>query len=305
MNRAEAVDSAAKQPGLGIIIKILIAVIAWGGSFVATKIALRDAQPVTSVWIRFGIGVLVLGAAVIRRRQFKLPSLRDLANFALIGAIGITFHQWLQSTGLQTARASTSAWIVASTPIFMAILGWIFFKESLKFRQVAGIFLAAFGVLLVVSQGDFNSLALGRLSSPGDLLILISAPNWAIFSALSRDGLRRYPAALMMLFVMAFGWLFTTVLFAASPGFADIANLTQDGWLAVLFLGVICSGLAYVFWYDALQALPSAQVGVFLYIEPVVTVIVAGIILGEPLITALLAGGAIILLGVYLVNRRG
>ena len=304
MNRAEATDSGAKQPGLGIIIKILIAVIAWGGSFVATKIALRDAQPVTIVWIRFGIGVLVLGAAVIGRRQFKLPSLRDLANFAMIGAIGITFHQWLQSTGLQTARASTSAWIVASTPIFMALLGWIFFKENLKFRQVAGIFLAAFGVVLVVSQGDFNSLALGQLSSPGDLLILISAPNWAVFSALSRDGLRRYPAALMMLFVMAFGWLFTTVLFAAGPGFADIANLTRDGWLAVLFLGVICSGLAYIFWYDALQALPSAQVGVFLYIEPVVTVIVAGIILGEPLITALLAGGAIILLGVWLVNRR-
>lgn len=304
MNRAEAVDTGLKQPGLGIILKILIAVVAWGGSFVATKIALRDAQPVTIVWIRFGIGVLVLGAAVIGRRQFKLPSLRDLANFAMIGAIGITFHQWLQSTGLQTAQASTSAWIVASTPIFMAILGWIFFKETLKFRQLAGIFLAAFGVLLVVSQGDFNSLALGQFGSPGDLLILISAPNWAVFSALSRDGLRRYPAALMMLFVMVFGWLFTTVFFATGPGFADIANLTRDGWMAVLFLGVICSGLAYIFWYDALQALPSAQVGVFLYIEPVVTVIVAGIILGEPLITALLAGGAIILLGVWLVNRR-
>lgn len=304
MTSGEGSQTGVKPPSLGVILKILVAVVAWGGSFVATKIALWDVQPVTIVWIRFGIGVLVLGAAVIGRRQFRLPPARDLVSFAFIGAIGITFHQWLQSTGLQTAQATTSAWIVASTPVFMAILGWIFFKETLKFRQVAGIFMAAAGVLLVVTRGDFTSLALGRLSTPGDLLILISAPNWAVFSALSRDGLRRYPAALMMLFVMLFGWLFTTVLFFTGPGWADIANLTMNGWLAVAFLGVVCSGLAYIFWYDALQVLPSAQVGVFLYIEPIVTVIVAGIMLGERPVPALLAGGAVILLGVWQVNRR-
>ncbi len=262
MDREEVLPVVAKQPSLMIILKILAAVIAWGGSFVATKIALRDVQPVTVVWIRFGIGVLVLGAAVLRRRQFRRPSARDVLSFAFIGALGITFHQWLQSTGLQTAQATTSAWIVASTPVFMVILGWIFFKEKLKFGQIAGIFLAAAGVLLVATRGDLGMLALGRLSTPGDVLILISAPNWAVFSALSRDGLRRYPAALMMLFVMLFGWLFTTVFFFTGPGPAEIAHLTVNGWLAVGFLGLVCSGLAYIFWYDGLQALPSAQVGV-------------------------------------------
>ena len=276
----------------------------WGASFVGTKIALRDAQPVTVVWVRFGIGVLVLGAAVIRRRQFKLPPARDLGYFALIGAVGITWHQWLQSTGLITAQATTSAWIVASTPIFMALLGWIFFKETLSLLRVAGIFIAAFGVLMVVTKGDLQSLSLGQFGTRGDLLMLISSPNWAVFSALSRNGLRRYPAALMMLYVMAFGWLFTTVLFAAGPGFADLANLTANGWAAVAYLGIACSGLAYIFWYDALQVLPSAHVGVFLYIEPLVTVVVAGFLLVEPVYLAALAGGAIILLGVWLVNRR-
>ena len=293
-----------KRSNLGVIVKILLAVIFWGASFVGTKIALRDAQPVTVVWVRFGIGVLVLGAAVIRRRQFKLPPARDLGYFALIGAVGITWHQWLQSTGLITAQATTSAWIVASTPIFMALLGWIFFKETLSLLRVAGIFIAAFGVLMVVTKGDLQSLSLGQFGTRGDLLMLISSPNWAVFSALSRNGLRRYPAALMMLYVMAFGWLFTTVLFAAGPGFADLANLTVNGWAAVAYLGIACSGLAYIFWYDALQVLPSAHVGVFLYIEPLVTVVVAGFLLVEPVYLAALAGGAIILLGVWLVNRR-
>lgn len=293
-----------KQSNLAVYIKILLAVAFWGASFVGTKIALQDAHPVTVVWLRFGIGVLVLGAAVIGRRQFKLPPLRDLGYFAFIGLIGITFHQWLQSTALLTAQATTSAWIVASTPIFMAILGWIFFKETLSLLRVAGIFIAAFGVLLVVTKGDLQSLALGQFGTRGDLLMLISSPNWAVFSALSRNGLRRYPAALMMLYVMLFGWLFTSVLFFTGQGVTDLANFTANGWAAVLYLGVACSGLAYIFWYDALQALPSAHVGVFLYIEPLVTVVVAAFLLSEPIFLAALTGGAVILLGVWLVNRR-
>lgn len=287
-----------------VILKVLFAVAVWGGSFIATKIALRDISPVTIVWIRFGIGVLILGAAVALRRAFRPVSIRDLAYFALLGALGITFHQWLQSTGLITAQATTTAWIVASTPVFMALLGWLFLRESLGMGRIAGILLAAAGVLLVVSRGDWQSLSLGQFGTPGDRLILISAPNWAIFSTLSRDGLRRYPAALMMFFVMAFGWLFSSLFFLNGPALNDLPRLTAGGWAAVLFLGIACSGLAYIFWYDALQAMPSAQVGAFLYLEPLVTVAVAGLLLDEALTAATLLGGAIILLGVWLVNRQ-
>ena len=262
MSSQVATPTSTVRPGWGVYVKTLLTVILWGASFVATKVALRDAQPVTIVWVRFGIGVLVLGAAVISRRQFRLPAGKDLLYFALVGAVGITFHQWLQSTGLLTAQATTSAWIVSTAPVFMAILGWIFFKEALRLRQVMGILMAAVGVLLVVSGGDFEALALGQFGTPGDLLMVISAVSWAVFAALSRYGLQRYPAALMMLFVMLFGWLFTTVMFVTGPGVADLVSLSREGWGAVLFLAVFCTGLAYIFWYDALQVLPSAQADV-------------------------------------------
>jgi drug/metabolite transporter (DMT)-like permease len=284
-------------------LKALFTVVVWGGSFVAIKIGLKYIPPITLVWIRFAMGVVILGAVVIARHQFSLPSSKDWLYFALLGFLGIAFHQWLQSTGLVTSKATTTGWIVASMPIFIASLGWLVLKEKINWLQALGILLAAFGVLVVVTHGDLSSLVSGKFGTPGDILILISAPNWAVFTILSRRGLKTYPAALMMFYVMAFGWLFSSILFVAGRGWESIPNIAIDGWLALLFLGVFCSGLAYIFWYDALKILPVAQVGTFLYIEPVVTVIVSFFLLNEQLTLAGLLGGLIILLGVWLVNR--
>jgi drug/metabolite transporter (DMT)-like permease len=107
----------------------------------------------------------------------------------------------------------------------------------------------------------------------------------------------------MMFFVMSFGWLFTSILFFSTSGLWQISSIPWDGWVAILFLGIFCSGLAYIFWYDALKDLPVAQTGAFLYFEPIVTVIVASIVLAEPLLLASAIGGITILVGVWLVNR--
>ncbi len=108
----------------------------------------------------------------------------------------------------------------------------------------------------------------------------------------------------MMFYVMASGWLLSTIPLALGPGLAGLARLTLAGWLAVGFLGVVASGLAYIFWYDALQAMPASQLGAFLYLEPLVTVVVAAALLQEVIGWASLLGGSFILLGVWLVNRQ-
>ncbi|HJS17409.1 MAG TPA: DMT family transporter [Anaerolineales bacterium] len=196
-------------------LEALFAVVVWGASFIATKLALRELAPVTVVWLRFAMGVVVLGIAVAARRQFSLLNRSEWLYFALLGFLGITFHQWLQSNALQTSEAGTTAWIVSTTPVFMALLGWIVLKERLDWIKILGILLAFAGVLIVISRGDLSSVSPGKLGAPGDKLILVSAINWAVFSALSRRGLKMHPAALMMFYVMTFGWLFTSVLFLA------------------------------------------------------------------------------------------
>jgi drug/metabolite transporter (DMT)-like permease len=286
-----------------IPLKATFAVLVWGASFIATKVALWEIQPITVVWLRFGIGILILGFTVMIRGQFQLPKRRDIIYFGILGFLGITFHQWLQSTGLITSKASTTAWIVAITPVFIAILGWIVLREQLHWVQVIGIGLATFGVLLVVSEGNISSLSIGRIGNEGDILIFLSAINWAVFSVISRRGLRVHPAALMMFFVMVVGWIFISIPFFVNANIYDLSLLSPYGWMSVLFLGVFCSGFAYIFWYDALKSIPASQVGVFLYLEPLIALIVAAVVLGESVILASMFGGAGILLGVWMVNR--
>lgn len=285
-------------------IEVLFAVMVWGASFIATKVVLTDLSPITIVWLRFAMGVVILGVTVAMRKQFALPNKNEWGYFALLGFLGITFHQWLQSNGLITSEASTTAWIVATTPVFMALLGWLVLKEGLDWVRSLGILLAFLGVLVVVSDGNLTSISIGKFGAPGDVLILVSAVNWAVFSTLSRRGLRSYPASLMMFYVMSLGWVFTSLLFIPTNGISEIPRLTLNGWIGVLFLGIFCSGLAYIAWYDALQVLSAAQTGVFLYIEPLVAVVVAAIVLAEPITWGSLLGGAVILLGVWLVNRE-
>lgn len=300
---ADATGTPSAGGRASAFLKVTAAVTVWGASFIATKVALREAAPITVVWTRFLLGLPVLWAAVLLRREWGLVPVRDLGSFAFLGFLGITFHQWLQSNGLVTAQASTTGWIVATTPVFIALLGWLVLRERLRAAGLVGIGLAAAGVLLVVTRGDLGSLARGRFGEPGDALVLLSAPNWAVFSVLSRRTLRAHPAGRMMFYVILIGWALTTPPFLLGPGFHDLARLSTAAWASIGFLGIFCSGVAYVFWYDALKALPAPQVGAFLYLEPLVTVGVASAVLGERVGGASLLGGAVILLGVWLASR--
>jgi drug/metabolite transporter (DMT)-like permease len=286
------------------IIEAVVAVVIWGGTFVATKMALKDLQPVTIVFLRFAMGIVILAASVHLRGQWQKVSRQDMLSLIGLGFLGISFHQWLQSTGMQTSAASTTAWIVTTSPVFIVILGWIVLRERAGWVQILGTILAAAGVILVISRGDFQSTSIGRIGTIGDFLILVSAVNWAVFSVLSRKILHRLPASLMMFFVMLFGFGFSSLLFFFQGGLKDLANLTTNSTIAILILGVFGSGLAYIAWYDALQYLPANQAGVFLYIEPLVTMVMAFLILGEPVTWASMLGGAVIIAGVWMVNRK-
>jgi drug/metabolite transporter (DMT)-like permease len=298
-----------------IYVGLTLTIVFWGASFVATKVALRELTPATITFVRFGIGMLVLLVVVMKRRDFRSASLRQLPYFALLGFLGTTFHQWLQATGLQTATATVTSWIVATIPVFVALLGWALLGEQLSRRRISGIVLAIAGVVIVVSGGRPLALIAGRVGTMGDILVAISALNWAVFTVLSKSFLGSHRpdkpgergelgrSVGSMLYIMGFGWVYSMVWLAFDGGWGSLADLSWPGWWALFFLGVACSGLAYLFWYAALNVVDATQAGVFLYFQPLVTVALAGPMLGEAHTSATLLGGLAILLGVWLVNK--
>lgn len=285
-------------------LEALFAVVVWGGSFIATKIAVGQISPNTVVWLRFALGIPLIFVAVLFRKQFAFPKdIKEWLYFALLGFLGISFHQWLQSNGLQTAQATTTAWIITTAPAFIAILGWLALKEKLLPHQSLGIGLATLGVLAVVTKGDWAALAVGDFGTTGDFLILISAVNWAVFSILSRHGLKTHPSTRMTFWVMTLGWLFTSVAFAAEGKYAEIMQLDFRGWMVIIYLGIFTTGLAYIAWFSALSQLPAAQTGAFLFIEPLTSMVVAANVLDEKITLVSVLGGAVILVGIWMVNR--
>ena len=271
-------------------------------AFIATKIAVQEVSPVTVVWLRFFIGTVILGYFAWKSKELSLPKRKDVLDLLWLGFLGITLHQWLQSSGLVTSEASTTAWLVSTAPVFMALLGWLFLKESLSSRTITGFLLATIGVVLVVTKGDIRSIFNGKFGASGDILILISALNWAIFSVLSRPILKRFSAIKVTFYVLFFGWLLTSVQFLVGHHWVEFNQLSVDGWTSIAFLGIFCSALAYIFYNDGLKLLPASKVGAFLYLEPLIATIAAAAVLSESIVLASLAGGGLILLGVWLVN---
>lgn len=292
-----------KKNRLTAYLKLSISAVIWGISFIATKVAVAEAPPAVIIWLRFTMGLVILFFYLLLRRELTLPPVKELFYLALLGFIGISLHHWLQSTGLVTAKASTTSWLIATTPIFMALLAWMFLREKITLTALCGILLATMGVLLVVSNGDITTVLNGEFGSIGNLLVLLSAFNWAVFSVLSRPALEKYSALFVLFYATLFGILFSSIHFVSISGWMYINKLSSAGWLAVAFLGIASSFLAYTYWYDGLQIIGATQSGVFIYMEPLVSLVVAAIVLNEAVTPAALLGGSLILLGVWLVNR--
>ncbi len=284
-------------------LKVLLSAIIWGASFVATKSALAEISPGTLIAVRFGMGVVVLALAAWRLRAFHRVSARDLLYLALLGFIGVAFHQALQTNGLRFTTATNTAWLVALIPVFTAILARVFLAERMGVGKVLGFVIALCGVILVVGKGASLGDTIGLPSTFGDVLELTSALNWAVFIVLSKPLLRRMQPTAMMAYVMFLGWLMVMPFFLADQGWRELGAVTFNGWLAIAFLGLFCSGLAYIFYYDGLAHIDASQVASAAYLQPLVTVLTAALILSEAITPLTILGGAAILFGVYLVNR--
>lgn len=281
--------------------KPIAVIFIWGISFIATKYTLGMMKPLVIILLRQIIGVVVLVFyALYTKNSFKL-TLKEFAWLAVFSLIN-TIHLWIQITGLEYTSASNTGWIIGITPVFMLILSLIFFKEKITFVQLVGIIISFFGLLLLVSKGDFASINL--ISNKGDLLVLISAGTWAIYSIVGKKITLNYSPLMSIIYLFMIMVVYLVPFTINKENIIDVINLSFSAWLAVIFLGIFCSAVAYVLWAQAMNEMPASQVGAFLYVQPFITFFAAWILLNEHVTFLTMVSGIIIIGGVILVNRK-
>jgi drug/metabolite transporter (DMT)-like permease len=285
----------------------LWAIIFWGFSFIATKVALKEVHPFSLLAMRFGIGACLLLFFQFRKEPgfLRAFSSRDWVSIVFLAIVGIAGHNLLQAYGLLYTTAINTGWIVAVQPIFILLSARLFLREAITWRKAAGIALGFSGIFLIISRGVF-SLSLFRVAGTlGDLLVLCSALTWAAFTVGGRGFLSRFSPLAAIAPIMAVGCLLTFLFSSVRGDWNFIRHLSLNAWMGIVFLGIFCSGLAYFFWYSALEKKDSSLIGMYLYLEPFVTLIGAAILLNEPVKGITLFGGAMTLFGVYLATWKG
>ena len=277
--------------------KALLAVAAWGASFVATRVALESFSPFGLVSIRMIIGTLLLVSIVRARRGSLMPVRRDRARTIFLGMVGGA-HLLIQAYGLQYTTAINTSWIIGFIPVTIAIGSQLLGRQSLAATAWGGVALGALGVVLVTLQQppDFANARFG------DVLQLTSCLTWTVntlgaIGPVSRNGALSITAVTMGIaaLVLSVG--------AIGSGFVSSTAVKVGPVLAVVFLGVVCSGLAYYCWVKAVDEHGPARVGAVLYLEPFVTLVIAAGTLNEPIGANTLAGGVCVLIGVRLVVK--
>lgn len=284
----------------------LWAVIFWGLSFIATKVALREIHPLTLLTLRFGMGGLFLLLFQLRKdhRFLKKFNFKDWLSILFLAIVGISGHTLLQAYGLLYTTAINTGWIIAIMPICIAIAARFYLREPFTLRKIGGIILGFLGISLIISKGMF-SLSLFHLGSTfGDFLILISALTWTAFTVGGRGFLSRFSPLAAITPIIILGSFITFPFTLLKWEWNHLFQWSLATWMSLFFLGIFCSGLAYLFWYTTLEKKDSSLVGIYLYLEPFVTLIGAYFFLNEEIRWITFVGGGMIITGVYLATRR-
>ena len=281
----------------------LIAVIFWGISFVATKAALRDISPVTLIFTRFALGTALVLGLVWMRGEHPLPPREALLPLAVMGFFGVFVHQMLQAKGLTLTTAVKTGWLIGLIPIWSALLSAAMGKERFGLVKIAGLIGGFAGALLVIRHGKLGPDTLRLPGTKGDFLILLSTFNWAVYSVLGHRTIQRLGPTRATAGAMLMGWLMMAPFFIYQRGWSELPHLSLSGWSALLFLAICCSALGYLFWYGALERIEVSRVASLLYVEPLVTLIAAVLLLQEEVTLLTVVGGLLVLGSVFVVQR--
>lgn len=286
-------DSIGRFTGL---ILLMVLCLSWGLAFVAIKMSLTYLSPVALTLLRFSIASTLFASYLLYKRA-SIP-IRLIPRVALLGLTGFTVYHLSLNLGETETAAGIASLVIASSPIFISLLSKAILGERLTTFKASGVASAFLGLAVMVAPG------LQASRDPLRVLAILPAPlASAIYTVLGKLYLRDEEPIALTGYSQLFGLLFLIPL-ASKSTILEVASLPFTGWIPVLFLGVCSSTLGYTIWFKLLDTGEASMVGSYIYLTTLVAVLGSRIILGEPLTSNLIAGGILVILGVYLTHRR-
>ncbi len=274
----------------------MLAVVIWGASFAATRIALEWLTPFGLVAARLWIGFAFLLLLSRLRGGTILPLRRDLVACGVLGVL-LAVHLLIQATGLLYTSAINTGWIIGFFPVAIAIGAQAFGQQRLRPLGWGGVLLGTAGVLAVMLRTPPN-FAQARW---GDLLQLASCLTWTAYTLVGAGPVARSGA--LRVTVLSMGLAAALVTVFAVAGGVQHAGVTARALTALVFLGLVCNGVAYYLWFRAQHEHGPVRVGGLLYVEPFVALLTGALLLHEPVTPNALVGGLAVLVGVWLVAK--
>ncbi|WP_167139113.1 DMT family transporter [Diaminobutyricimonas sp. TR449] len=281
------------------ILFLVLATLFWAGNFVAGAGAVASVSPLHLTWLRWAIAVLPLLALaqVIEKPNWK-RSLAQWPLLVLLSALGMAGFPWLLYTALEYTSALNASLINAVNPALIVIIAVVVFRQRIRWNGIVGIIIGLVGVVVVITDGRIGDV-FTQPPNQGDALMVAAIVVWSAYTFLGR-----FLTGVPPITATALQALFTTVglaPFAISSGVALPTDTPT--MLALLYIALFASVLAYVFWNAALRTVPPAKAGIYLNLMVVFTALIT-LAIGGTIPAAQILGGILVVGGVVLTSAR-
>ena len=290
---------ARPEVSRGAWLALAIVYVVWGSTYLGIDLAVRTMPPFLMASVRFLIaGPLLYVWATRRGDRSDRPTARHWLSAFLIAAPMLAIGNAAVGWAEQTIDTGTASLIIASVPLWMALLDRVFYAQRLARTIVIGLVVGFGGVGLLVAPGGP-----GGGASRAAILLVFSSLAWALGSLYSRQAPQPQRPLVAAAMQMTAGGLILAVVSAASgeaSGF-HVSQVSLESWLGLAYLVVAGSLVAYTAYMWLLREVPTSLVGTYAYVNPVVAVLLGTVVLGEPLTWRTLVGGGVILASVALI----
>jgi drug/metabolite transporter (DMT)-like permease len=277
--------------------------VVWGSTYLAIRVAVETIPPFTGAAVRFLIAGGLLYVATIRRGDAAAdrPGRREWRDAAIIGGLLLAGGNGLLAVGEQTVPSGIAALIIATLPLWVAVLGRVFFGVVLTRTIVAGTVIGFAGVAVLVWPAGGS----GGLDPLGVVVVLLSPVLWATGSLYSGNAhLPKRPlvgTAMQMLAGSAI--LFVVAVVTGDLFRVRLDEITPASLAAIAYLVLVGSLIGYTAYVWLLRVAPISLVATYAFVNPVIAVFLGWLVLAEPLEPRTLVAGAIIVLAVAVIVR--